>query len=426
MLLVHLSDIHFRKEEFGSGMDPYVHIRNVLIRDIADECARLGKSADAILISGDIAFAGHQEEYAFAVDTIQEIASASGTSLGAVFTCPGNHDVVRSIAGRQLIQALHGEVKRAPADRVEDVLRRQLLDEETRTLLFESLGNYNQFATLVGSSMLPPDRNYAVRDLFFQDGSTLRLNGLNSALISSASDAEKTLYVDPSYRHITHSDGVTHLVMCHHPPSWLGNGDLLGAHLDDVAQIQLFGHEHRNRIRQGRYSVTMHASAMHPERHEPGFEPGYNLIEVDVAGANENRTLEVRAHVRVWQENPTRFRAKMDRNSDTFDQSIVLPAWSPQPTPQSPLAVSNPETSQRLQPVDPMATAREIGFRYGQLPLNRRLSIAGELNLFEDADLALPDYERFRLVLARAQARDILAEFERAVALAENERASGQ
>ena len=45
MLLLHISDLHFRKGEVGSAMDPNVHLRNELVRDAEAMCKKLGRIA---------------------------------------------------------------------------------------------------------------------------------------------------------------------------------------------------------------------------------------------------------------------------------------------------------------------------------------------------------------------------------------------
>src|SRR5213595_3593983 len=100
MLLLHLSDIHFRKGEVGAAMDPNAHLRNELLRDAEARCKAIAKAPDAVLISGDIAFGGDPAEYAYALDWLQELCTRCGMKLASVFTIPGNHDVVRSIASR--------------------------------------------------------------------------------------------------------------------------------------------------------------------------------------------------------------------------------------------------------------------------------------------------------------------------------------
>lgn len=315
MLLLHLSDIHFRKGEVGTAMDPNAHLRNELLRDAEAQCKQIGAVPDAILVSGDIAFAGDPAEYAFALTWLDQLCGVCGTTLAALFVIPGNHDAVRSIASRNLIQTIHHDIKNASTVALDGVLRGLLTDTETSRLLYEALGPYNDFAGQFFCDLLPPERTIARRELPLNDGSILRLSGFNSAFVSSTADKKPDLFIDPACFQLLRERGVEHLVMCHHPYDWLRQGDALRDFLNDVARVHLFGHEHTSRIEMGRDWVRVAASAAHPDRTEPGWEPGYNLLELAVSGAGSDRRLEVTAHVRVWQQRPGEFRAKTDHGA---------------------------------------------------------------------------------------------------------------
>jgi 3',5'-cyclic AMP phosphodiesterase CpdA len=58
VLIVHLSDIHFRKSEVETTQDPNFHLRNELLRDVEAFCKRLGPPA-VIIVSGDVALAAN-------------------------------------------------------------------------------------------------------------------------------------------------------------------------------------------------------------------------------------------------------------------------------------------------------------------------------------------------------------------------------
>jgi 3',5'-cyclic AMP phosphodiesterase CpdA len=75
------------------------------------QCERIGAVPDAVLVTGDVAFAGDPDEYAYALSWLDELCRGCGTTLSAVFVIPGNHDVVRSIASRTLIQTVHQAIK---------------------------------------------------------------------------------------------------------------------------------------------------------------------------------------------------------------------------------------------------------------------------------------------------------------------------
>jgi predicted phosphohydrolase len=422
MLILHLSDIHFRKGEVGKAMDPNAHLRNELLLDAEKLCKAIGRPPNAILISGDIAYGGDVEEYVYAITWLEELCRRCGTTLSAVFTIPGNHDVVRSIVSRRLIQAVHHDIKSANDVTLDGILRGLLNDEETARLLYEALAPYNRFAGQFFCGLLPPERTIAKRDLRLDDGSILRMSGLNSAFVSSAADKPRDLFVDPACFQLQRKPGVEHLVMCHHPYAWLRQGDALKDFLNDVARVQLFGHEHVNRIELGRDWVRVAASAAHPDRTEAGWEPGYNLLEVNVEANGPKRVMKVGIHVRVWQNRPGEFRPKMDRGNDVFRQTIELDDWTP-PSPApvetgGQLAGEGQVVASETVRIDPMDSLRDISVRFFKLTLSQKSAIAGKLNLLEEDDVNQPDFERFRRAFVRARDRGLIEDLDREVTAA--------
>ena len=424
MLLLHLSDVHFRKGEVGTAMDPNAHLRSELLRDAVVQCKNIGAVPDAVLVSGDVVFAGDPDEYAFALTWLDELCRCCGTTLSAVFVIPGNHDVVRSIASRPLIQTIHHDIKNASEGTLSGLLRGLLSDQEASRLLYEALGPYNTFAGQFFCDLLPPERTIARRDLRLNDGSILRLSGFNSAFVSSTADKERDLFIDPACFQLVRERGIEHLVMCHHPYTWLRQGDSLKDFLNDIARVHLFGHEHTNRIEMGRDWVRIAASAAHPDRAEPGWEPGYNLLELKVEGTDGDRHLEIGAHVRVWQQRPGEFRPKTDRGADVFRQRIRLDAWTAPAATEGPAAPMEPPSAVAAEPPpliqeparsDPMDTLREISIRFFKLTLSQKSAIAGKLDLLEEEDANQPDFERFRRVFLRARDRGLVNDLDREV-----------
>lgn len=424
MLILHLSDIHFRREEVGTPMDPNNHLRNELLRDAEQMCERLGKVPSAILISGDIAFAAHADEYAFALTWLEKLVVSCGTTIESVFVVPGNHDVVRSMASRPSVQAYHRDIKSANQISLDGILRGLLTDPDASRLLYAPLDQYNLFAGQFFCDVSAPERTIAKRDLKLNDGSVLRLTGLNSAFVSSQADQRNDLFVDPACFQVTRERGVEHVAICHHPFTWLRNGEALKDHLNDVARIQLFGHEHTNRIELNRDSIRVSASAAHPDRTEHGWEPGYNLLELEVINTGTERELSIVAHVRIWQSRPGQFRPKMDRENDVFRHKISLDGWAALPV-EAEATISSPELVQSesarptLEPQtagsDPMDTLRNISVRFFKLTLSQKSAIAGKLGLLENEDLNQPDFERFRRVFVRARDRNLIEALDREV-----------
>lgn len=424
MLILHFSDIHFRKSEITTAQDPNFHLRSELVRDVVHQSKLLGPP-DVIIISGDIAFAGDQDEFEFATEWLSTLCDACGCSMQSVFVVPGNHDVVRAVADEDLVQLIHGQVKRAGDPSAE--IARFLSNPAASRLLYQSLDNFNQFAFQFLCDLLPPERTRATRDLQLNDGSILRLWGLNTSVVSSGHDRAGELFFDRASLQITREAGVVNLVVAHHHPSWLRQGPELVDHLNDVAPVQIFGHIHTNRIEMNRDFMRLTASAAHPDRREAGWEPGYNFVEVSVDGAPEARKLHLKAHVRVWQTAPGGFQAKMDRAASVFEHFVDLEPWHPPkvalvPAPPIKVPISGIGAATMLiEEGQPMNTIRDLGLRFYRLSFSKKLEIAGRLELLEDEDMGQPDHERFRRVFIRAHERGQLKDFARAIAAAERE-----
>jgi hypothetical protein len=95
LVFLHLSDIHFQRNA-GSTYDPHVGLRNELELDIKNFTAATFKHVNGILITGDVAYSGHPDEYAYARTWIEKIAGILKLIPGEdVFVIPGNHDIQR-------------------------------------------------------------------------------------------------------------------------------------------------------------------------------------------------------------------------------------------------------------------------------------------------------------------------------------------
>jgi DNA repair exonuclease SbcCD nuclease subunit len=100
MLLLHISDIHFRAPQcLTPDTDPDRGIRTRMMRHLGAQLAVLGR-VEAILVGGDIAFKADPTEYTVAKKWLIELAEVCGCSEDRTFVVPGNHDVDRgAIAG---------------------------------------------------------------------------------------------------------------------------------------------------------------------------------------------------------------------------------------------------------------------------------------------------------------------------------------
>lgn len=417
MLLVNFSDIHFRSGEFGHSMDPNKNLRALLKNDVVDMCHEIGKTPDAILISGDIAYAGKKEEYDFAQSWLTDLCEACGISSSVVFIVPGNHDVQRNVAAKPITDALHYRIKKSKDEaELEQLLRKILVDAESANFMYQSIEPFNDFARQFECNVQSPNNTVAKRDLELNDGSILRILGLNSALVSSESDLERDLFVDPAIFQISQEPGVEHLVLCHHPYSWLRQGHELENHLHQIARIHLFGHRHTHRILPARDFISIASGALHPDKTESGYEPGYNLIEIEVSGTEAKRSLDIRVHARIWQQRPDQFIPKHHEKETVLTHQIALKAWS---KPKSVVdqkshsaATEGTLDSEKTQPgsLSDNSIFDDIRVRYLQLPYSQKKTIAVDLGLWKPSDNQLPDDKRFSKILDQAHEQGLIEE----------------
>lgn len=419
MLLLHISDIHFREPDcVNPDLDPDRPYRTIMIRDARSRAERLGP-VGAILIGGDIAFKGHPQEYEAARAWINELADACGCPLERVFVIPGNHDVDRgAIIRSAAVRNAQAAIMAVNGHRRELEFRTQFTDPDTGRALLKPLEAYNDFAKLFSCQIYPPDHLYWKQDLELESGVHLRIFGLTSVLLSGTcgrNDTRESLYMSPLQTVLDPVEDVVNLVMSHHPPDWFSDQDEVDEKICNRAAIHLFGHKHRNRIIKDDHYVRFSAGAVNPDRGETGWQPAYNLIGVRVVGDGPSRALEIEAHLLEFQENPEQYRPKLNRDGEeVFRQSIAIPGRV-----RVPAAVAVPlVTGQAADAEAAMSdeSTRNLVFRFWKLTLSQRREIALTLGLIDRDELKLPEPERYGRALLRAGERGLLAEVAREVA----------
>lgn len=407
----------------------------MLLRDVQAQVAHLGP-VGAVLIGGDIAFKGAPDEYATAMTWIRELAAVAGCPMERVFAIPGNHDVDRGLISRKpATQNVHAAISNAAEDRRERVLRAQISDSDTARALLDPISAYNEFAKLLNCQVYLPDRLYWKQDLELDDGVVLRVHGLTSTLLSGAGgldDVKNSLYLSPLQTVLDPVEDVVNLVFCHHPPDWLRDEDNVEDAVCGRALLQVFGHKHRQRIRLDTRFVRFSAGAVNPDRNEAAWQPGYNFIEVGVEGQGAMRCLVVNAHLRQWQTNPDMFRAMISGdNEEVFRHSLRFPGRERPPQAPASTVVLGDSSLQKEIPTlargetqEPErdgeaamgdASTRNLVFRFWNLNASSRREITLELGLITEAELTVPEPERYGRALIRASERKQLDELGREV-----------
>jgi len=424
MLLLHISDIHFASGDVDKPYDQNLGLRGDMIEDIKIMRTKLGRPIDAILISGDIAYHGRKDEFDFALRWLtDDLCPASGCSIEKVVVIPGNHDVDRGATKAPMHVDARRMLRQEPVSQANQAITRYLDDETSSQMLFKPIENYNRFAANFECQIgffnkETGTKPYVCQDFRLGDDSVLRIWGFNSVLICDADDGKDNMFVDPSAAQIIKKeDGVSHLVMCHHPFGWLRNASEFRDRIDGVAQIHLFGHEHSHRVEDFREFTRIRAGALQPARDEAGWQPGYNIIEINVGGTSANRRLDL--HIWVRHLLGTRFIPVPDRKgNDPWYLSHDLSPWSvPQGTQSRIVENLHPhggENKESHEMADQLTT-RSVAIKILALSEHDQRRIITSLELDKEGDQGLLDYEFAVAAVRRASERGLLQKLNDAI-----------
>jgi len=424
LILVHLSDIHFRQPAHGGAYDLDAPLRDALERNAVAVSRELG-APHAILVTGDIAFSGKKEEYQDASTWLERLCANVGCMPIQVWCVPGNHDVDRQvILERRSLRDARTNLRKCDPREIDREIGDYLAEP---TVFYVPIAAYNTEFAARFQCELTKDAPVWQKDFTLNDNSVLRLHGFNSVLISDSwdNDGEHKLVLGRhQYSGLTAQDGVEHVVLCHHPPEWLRERDEVEVALAATARIQLFGHKHSQRLVQINNTLRISAGAVGPCPREPSWQPRYNWVTVRITTLSGNRVMEICVFPKVW--NPVTRAFDADYNSAGGREyrmyQLPLPTFAshaPAPVPAHvDHGLAEPK-SEQAEPAleeagvldDPiMDHARVLAHRYFSLDYVKKMQIADRLGLHDDSDASLGGVELFLKHLERAKARGQLKE----------------
>lgn len=211
LTFLHLSDIHFRWPKHGKKYELDDDLRNELTRDARRKAEELG-TPSAVLVTGDVAFSGAQDEYCLAAEWLKkDLLEATGCPGQNVCCIPGNHDVDwNTIRKSKAIRDCHKYLREEELHLLDSSIQEYLSDP---FVFYRALDNYNMFAAEFDSDVSVTNPFWS-RDFVLSDGSILRVRGANSALISDEQDDVRTgnLLVLGSHQcTMKNEDGVEHM-----------------------------------------------------------------------------------------------------------------------------------------------------------------------------------------------------------------------
>ncbi|WP_158799420.1 metallophosphoesterase [Pedobacter sp. L105] len=411
--LLHISDIHFKCFDKHQYLDLDKDIQSEVEFDLKDLKAKYGK-IDIILIGGDIAFSGKEEEYKIADRWIKKICSITGCEEENVLTVPGNHDVDREKVS-VMVKDVHQQFKklRKRVD-IDSKIWEYITNPESAKTLLSPLTNYNTFAQKYGS--IPQSDNVLFWEKEFNiDNSILRIRGVNSAFVSDESDDENTskLILGSTQSNFVRKEGVINVVLCHHPPQWLYDGEEAQIDFKSRVRLHLFGHKHSFSTELVNDCLILSAGAMQPSRRESGWEPRYNIIELTIPLITQNPTLNIKLFERVWDKEKRKFKADCVDGDRLFEEfNLNLNSHEVTET-----KVPNKEELKELI-ITPMAEPvidinapdpkRKLAYIFLGLPYHVKLKIAVELGLIDDTDRDLEEVQKAKAYFKRASDKNLL------------------
>jgi predicted MPP superfamily phosphohydrolase len=424
--ILHVSDIHFDDRGWDEDRDQ----RTELVRDLKAHVEQNAK-IDAILVGGDIAFGAEPAQYVTARGWIDELLDAAGgLEPSDVWVVPGNHDVSWDTIGRSAIaQDFREAVAGCDITDIDLVLQQRLARDPQAGSVLAPLDAYNEFASTFGCGITAESPMWE-DDTLEVDGLVLRLTGVNSALASHKDFHEpdkRNLVVGTHQVQLDRQPGLLHLVMMHHPPSWLRDWEHIAPYLQR-AHLVLFGHEHAySSLQPDGEGATVHvnAGAVAPERQAGGerepFLASYNVITLTKISTG----IEVHIDPRYWSKAHTRFVAhplgektyfvRNDPGSPEVHNDVppLKPALEDDPIlTASPLLGDAADMSAAVFSGAVRKDLRRTAVRFLQLPITLRRDIARRLDVLSDDDLSAPDAELWTRVLRRVRDRNLIDQLE--------------
>jgi metallophosphoesterase superfamily enzyme len=318
-VVVHLSDIHFGQEKGG---DIHVHddIKEQILVDVREVVAGLPNgSANGVIISGDIAYAGKATQYDEAGRWLDRLTAAVGCEVTAVQVVPGNHDV-----DRDEITAITQTVIDRIIEKGDDELDRYMEKEQDREFIYRQFEGYRKFAEgyncpLDSSGVVKVDQMIELAP-----GKKLRFWGVNTALICSKSKKEEGgLMLGKRQRIIPQQDGVETVVIAHHPLNWLQDSQEARLYIENRARVFISGHEHKpsHQITTAPNSsqlLMLASGAAVPPGNEGGFGYCYNVLQFEWIG--DLGVLRVTIVARMWQNQLKAF----GRDTEHFKDGMAV------------------------------------------------------------------------------------------------------
>ena len=416
--LLHLSDIHFKYTLDGTIHDLDHDVRHELEIDLSCVIKRSGP-INAIVVTGDIAFAGKAEDYEVARKWLASLCKQIGCGAEQVWVVPGNHDIDRD-GVTPLVRTVQNAIQEARLDNVDASIRQFVHDDpKSADVLASPFSEYHKFSAIYGCKPKGGHLTWQA-DLALDAGYTLRLVGLNSAFVSNDLDDKKhrPLIIGQAQLDMLRRPGLIYLSLCHHPASWLKDGEHVSTKLSKRASLQLFGHVHEQALQQHDNTLIVQAGALQPDREQDTpWCPAYNVLTLEIIEPQVRNVLYVTAYPRVWSDDhcfspdPSVGQDQCQTYTLPIDDVVFLKQDAAEQCgddrPETP-ADATPDTGLEYSVVNP---ARQLVYAFLTLPYSSQMRIADQLSLLMDEDAGLDSATLFERIYRRARVQNSLSAF---------------
>lgn len=410
---INLSDIHFTKFS-GDRYDIDKDLRSEILRDIKMNAKKIIFKPEGILVCGDIAFSGKLEEYERASEFLQDICEILEIPKTSVFCVPGNHDVDQEVPkDSQGFRDMQSVIEEAPD--LDGKVNAYFRDPIYNSMLFRHIHEYNKFSGKF-SCNIDADNPCWQESFDLNDGSELRLVGLNSVVISNHLDNDERLMVLGEYQIPTREDGVVYVCLCHHPPDYWKDSDAIKNKLSERVCVQLYGHKHIQKVKKTNSSLVIGSGAAHPTRSEKEWRPRYNWLSLCVEGADNDRQLKVSIYPRVLDGNNDRFisNATNCSGNNFIEYSLKLDKWEGNRMKSSEEMNTAKESlsdtdGEKVSPKIIRNPKRTLVYRFLELSFVSRFRILDELHLISEEDEGAEHVNLLDKILQKAKENESLA-----------------
>jgi len=429
---IHLSDIHFNKNS-GDKYDIDSDLRNEIELDIKNHAYEKLENIAGILVCGDIAFSGREEEYRTAQEFLDRICKLLAISADLVFCVPGNHDVDQNIPrNSSVLHLVQDEIEKInDNDEISAKLAAFARDTSVGNVLYKHIETYNaKFSGKYGCN-INSEKPCWQQSFLLDNGITLCIHGMNSTIISSADDhknlRKERLMVLGEFQIPQRQDNVVYLTLCHHPPEcWKDPDNIIKTKINERVSVQLYGHKHVQTIESTLKGLKINSGATHPSHQEDEWIPRYNWLSICVENSQNKLFLKVRVYPRIYQKSTCEFLPEAcEKGHDYMEYLIPIDKNTKNINKTNGFLATEhiPENKIDLEDqIQDFSETRKIAYQFLNLSFITRASILNKFKLLDDGDEGIKHVNLLPKIIKKAKDKQCFEEFCKEIEEIEKER----